>query len=255
MATGAVASMFPAAQSQAMQAPGLPAYNLNTLAAADQGNVNTLFDPNFGRTETQTNAAENALAGGFSGSGYASGQQARLLDSERKANMLLGHQILDPYLQRQQQSALESQQEQARLNEIAAQGAQALQQLQISEAGQGARLSQELAARLQQQVLEGQQAMQRLTLSEAGATGRARLGVQGDLARTLLTAALSGGGTSRTVNPTPLPSYHWQTDLHGNVIGGQPPPANYPTTSSGGGIRTGIGTSTIDRILRQYGLL
>ncbi len=169
------------------------------LSQANLGNINTLFDPNFGREETMMHGASNAAAGGWGGGGFAGAQGLKLLDSEKKANWMVGQQMLEPYLAREHQSGLQASENAARLQQIAAEGAQALQRLQLSEAGQTARLNSAQAAELQRQVLSGQQAMQQLTLQEAGDTGRLRESISGNIAsdiiRSSLTPSGGGGGT------------------------------------------------------------
>lgn len=238
--------------------------------------VNELFDPNFGRTETQTRAAENALMGGFSGGGFAIGQGARLLDSERKANIIAGHQILEPYLNREFQGGQNAADRASRLNEIAAQGANALQQLQLSEAGATARLSASQRGELERQILSGQQAMQQLTLREAGETGRTREQIGGRLAETVLGAALTPGRTGGTAGGARLgtpgnpftaanPSGPLGPTFYGSPSTGiapvSPGSSYSPFTTApyrppgGGSIGTLLGGSSIDRILARYGLL
>lgn len=245
--------------------PGLPAY-------PGIVGVNELFSPTFGRNETITRGAENAVGGGFAGSGFGGAQTNRLLDSERKENFLLGHQILEPYLNREFEAGQGAANRQGRLNEIAAEGANALQRLQLSEAGQGARLSTELEARLRQQVLEGEQAIQRLTLQEAGESSRQRTGIGGTLANTLLQGLLSGkGGGSE--GPTrygtgnlsgPIGSTFYGSP--GTGLGAVQPGSSFspltsrtPTSTGSSSVpgvgSFGLGSSSVDSLLRKYGLL
>lgn len=231
----------------------LPAYNaaVPPPAAAPASNlpagVAQLFDPNFGRTETLTRGAENALAGGYGGSGFGANQSVRLLDSERKANFLAGHQILEPYLQRQHQSSENAADRASRLQQIAAEGQQAMERLRMSEAGQTARLSSELSARLQQQVLDGQQAMQRLTLTEAGATSRQNTGIRGDLAQIILQSALRRPDTTATTTPGSGVYTHYADGIR---LGDY---ADTPATTTRGSSGL-LGASSVDAILRRYGL-
>lgn len=255
------------ANAPAMPVPGAPGY---------PPGVGELFDPNFGRTETQQIAAENALMGGFAGSGFALGQGARLLDSERKANLLAGHQILEPYLDREFQSGQNAADRASRLNEIAAQGANALQQLQLSEAGATARLSASQRGELERQVLSGQQAMQQLTLREAGETGRTREQIGGRLAETVLGAALTPGragtpvggarpGTPGNPYTAANPSGPLGPTFYGSSGTGIAPVAPGSVTSpftitpyrppSGDSVSRLLGGSTIDALLRKYNLL
>lgn len=258
----------------------LPPY----LTGVPQGipGLNEFFDPNFGRTETMTQANENAIAGGWGGGGFAGRQALKLLDSERKANILAGHQILEPYLNREHDTAINESNHAAQLNQIAAEGAQALQRLQLSESGAGARLSAELAAKLQQQVLDGQQAMQRLVLTQAGETGRQNAAIGGNLASTLLSAALSGRGASgggggaaagggRATGGEGAGTYFTgDPNLSGVGVGplynssranltspevphwGDP---SYAAANARSSPTTALGSSAIDFLLRKYGLL
>lgn len=240
------------------------------LSQSDLGNVATIFDPNFGRTETLTHAAESAVGGGWGGGGFAAGQGMKLLDSERKSNMLLGHQILEPYLQREADAQKQAEAERARLNEIAAQGAQGLQQLQLSEAGQTARLNSQQQAALKQLAVQGQQAMDQLKLRETGETARQQAAIGGNLASTLLSAAIrpgsaggaGGGGATRisgvgTGTPGPL-----GVTYNPGVVqyGGTPNAAAreggaYNPNARGVTTPEPLGASSIDTLLRKYGLL
>lgn len=234
---------------------GRPTANVgpvNTGASQDRINIDYLLNPYAALNETRTNAAEANLGAGVQGSGFGSGTTSKLLDSERIARFQLGHSMLEPYLQREFQGSQAAADRQARLNEIAAQGAQALQQLQISEAGQSARLTQQEQAALQRQILSGQQAMQQLQLQEAGQTGRLNTSIRGNIVGNLIEAAAKRPTTS-SGTPGYVTNYNWAD---------QPNFLNRPTTTpqpqlrtSSGGIGGGIGISTIDNILRRYGLM
>lgn len=255
----------------AAAAPAVAPATTGGLSQADLGNVATIFDPNFGRTETLTHAAENAVGGGWGSGGFAAGQGMKLLDSERKANMLLGHQILEPYLAREQAANLQAESERARLNEIAAQGAQALQQLQLSEAGQTARLNAAQKAEMERLIQSGNQAMEQLKLRETGESARQQAQIGGNLATTLVSAALGrggsgGGGTSTRVpgmgtgTPGPL-GVTWERGVP--QYGGTPstitaPNPNAAFNPNARGVREPegiLGSSSIDMILRKYHLL
>lgn len=226
-------------------------------AYAGMPGVAELFDPNFGRAETWMRGAENAIGGGFSGSGFGGAQTMRLLDSERKANFLAGHQILEPYLNRQFQAGQNAADRAAQLNQIAAQGANALQQLQLSEAGATARLNSSQAAQLQRDVIAGQQAMQQLTLREVGETVRQRTNIGGTLANTLLQGVLSGKGVG-TGESTRAPFQVGATfGVPSNLNLFNAPVAYNPVArgEGGSGSAVGLGSSSIDQLLRKYGLL
>ncbi len=236
------------------------------LAQADLGNVATIFDPNFGRSETMTQGAENAAAGGWGGGGFSGGQGLKLLDSEKKSNWELGHKMLEPYLQRESDAKLQAESEKARLNEIAAQGAQALQQLQLSEAGTTARLNSSQQAELQRLAIQGQQAMDQLRLKETGDTARQQAAIGGNLATTLLSAAVGrggaggGGGAGASRTPGPL-GVTWERGIP--QYGGTPASVTAPTPGAAynpnaRGVTTPeniLGGNSIDAILRKYGLL
>ena len=242
--------------------------------------VPELFDPNFGRGETIRTGAENAIGSGVGMGSFGQNQTNRLLDSERKANFLAGHQILEPYLQRDFQAGQAAADRAARLQQIAAEGAQALQRLQLSEAGQTARLSTEQAGALQRAVLAGNQALQQITLKEAGDTGRQRSQIQGNLANTLLSAGLSGagggtrgGGTTATGRITGEGGggtyFMGDPNLSGVGVGplynnsraalsaGDVPHWGDPAYARANAVSTptGLGSSSIDALLRKYGLL
>lgn len=226
--------------------PGLPVY-------PGIPGVNELFSPTFGYNETLMRGAENAIAGGFAGSGFGGAQTNRLLDSERKANFMLGHQILEPYLNREFQGSQAAADRASRLNEIAAQGANALQQLQLSEAGDTARLTQAEQAQLERDILQGQQAMQQLTLREAGDTSRQRIGIGGTLANTLLQGALRGGeGAGGTTRPPFTVGATLGQPSNVNIFDA---PLAYNPAARGEGPTSSLGSSSIDQILRRYGLL
>lgn len=243
-----------------------------SLSQADLGNVSQIFDPRFGASEALTHAAENAVGGGWGGGGFAAGQGMKLLDSERKANMLLGHQILEPYLAREADAKRQAEAEKARLNEIAAQGAQALQQLQLSEAGQTARMNAAQKAEMERLIASGQQAMDRLKLTEAGEAARQKAGIGGTLANTLLSGAISrpggtgGGGSSARVpgvgtgTPGPM-GVTWNRGVvqYGgtpDVVTAPNPNAAYNPNARGVTQPEGVlGATSVDSILRKYGLL
>lgn len=236
-------------------------------AAQDRANIDYLLNPYANLSETRMNAAEQNLGAGTSGSGFGSGTTAKLLDSERIARFQLGHQLLEPYLQREFQAGQSAADRAARLNEIAAEGAQALQRLQLSEAGETARLTQEEQAKLQQQAVIGQQAMQQIAAQEAGQTGRTRLNITGNILTNLLSdyAKQQGGspvdasgrvrvappGTNVTAtgafsSPNYVTQFDWASQL--------PVTRTAAPSVSGGGTTGGISLSTIDNILRRYGL-
>lgn len=216
-------------------------------ASQDRANIDYLLNPYFNTSEVETNAAEQSLGQGTIGSGFASGTRGRLLESEKINRFQLGHQMLEPYLNREFQGAQAEADRASRLNEIAAQGAQAMQQLQLEEAGQTARASSAERAALERAILQGQQAMQQLTLQEAGQTGRSNASIAGNLANTRLNILgnLASDAMRRpqaTTTPSYITDFDWTTQTHST----RPNPAATPT---------GGGMSSIDSILRRYGLL
>lgn len=201
--------MFRPGSGGAAAAPKLPVFpkygttvgtSTGDLAAADRANIAYLFGtPNF--NETDTLAAERAVASGTTGSGFAANNQLRLRDSELINRYQIGHQMLDPYLQREQQSSLQGADNAARLQQIAAQGEEARKQLELQQSGQMALQSAEARARLEQIAAQGAQAMEQLKLSELGDTNRVNINNAGALERTVVGGAFdlasrygAGGG-------------------------------------------------------------
>lgn len=218
-------------------------------AAQDRININYLLNPYVALPETQQRSAEANLGAGTSGSGFGAGTATKLLDSERIARMQLGHQLLEPYLQRDFQAQQAEADRASRLNEIAAQGAQALQQLQLSEAGQTARLTQEEASRLRQQVLSGQQAMQQIQLQQTSETARLGQSIRGNILNTLIGAAVQPRTSTGSQYTTPryVSDFDWASQT--STLRPTTVPSAATRTSTGG-----IPLSTIDNILRRYGL-
>lgn len=237
---------------------GLPNYAAGG-ATADRRNIDFLLNPNFNTFETDMRAAESAVGSGTQGSQWAGNVRSNMLDSERIRRFELGHNMLQPYLQRDFQAAEGAADRGAALQRSILEGNQAMERLRLSEAGQSERLSQEERARLEQLAEQGRQAMQQLMVREAGETGRQRESIGAQLANTLLTSALRpGGGTSTTSGGTrtPSPSYRWQTDAEsGQVIGGVAPPPSYYQNVGGTTSSLRSGSTSVDRILRRYGLL
>ena len=252
--------------------PGMtspPQYN--NPEAQDRANIGYILNPAFDTSETEMRAAEQNAGQGVSGSGFGSGTTARLLESEKLARFKLGHDLLEPYQERAATAANLATTNAARLNEIAAQGAQALQQLQLSEAGQTARLNSEQAARLQQIALSGQQAMAELQLRESGENARlgrqigaqenlARLNLGGNILQTLIQASTRGGGGAGGAAGVVPPysggttTFDWASQTHDVTPRTYTPPAS---PSYMGFIPGGAGGnfgSSIDRILRRYGI-
>lgn len=271
----------------ASKLPTFPKYGTSTadLANADRANIAYLFgDPNF--TETDTLAAERAVASGTTGSGFAANNQLRLRDSERINRYQIGHQMLDPYLQREQQSSLQGADNAARLQQIAAQGEEARKQLELQQSGQMALQSAEARARLEQIAAQGAQAMEQLKLSELGDTNRVNLNNAGALERTVVGGAFdlasrygAGGapgqqGDGRMRYGTmygnvgaagvgavdnEMNAANIGTSMRGFPGPGPAPvnPSPMPNIPIGGRGGSSLGqsaTQTVDRILQSYGL-
>lgn len=220
---------------------GLPTYlNLpNDIASG----INYLLHPDF--TESDQRAAEQAVAGGFGGSQFGDINNLRLRDSEKTARLQQAAQLLEPYQQRAQQTALQTQQILATHTEDVLRGQQALEQIQASDAGAMARLTAQERAALERQVLSGQQA-----LAQINAKGGF------DLQLTDKTLAAQMDQLNKKL----------QTDLQIASMNNQA--ANYraglthssdqgaanPTTPASTGFDSGATQAAINRILQQYGL-
>jgi hypothetical protein len=144
----------------------------NDLVQADQNAIRYLLNPNPDFSEVDNRAAAAAVASGAAGGTRDQARRWKLRDSELINRYQIGHQMLQPYEERSQRAALQTQGEQAQLNNIAAQGQQAMEQLRLQEQGLAARQSASERAALERAVLEGNQAMERLRTSESGATTR-----------------------------------------------------------------------------------
>lgn len=236
-----------------------------TGAAAARAGIDWILNPNIDFTETDTRAAENAVGGGFSGSQFAGINGLRLRDSERMNRIQLGNQLLNPFLEREQQTA----------NFNAQIAADAARQA-VSEAGLDRRLGSETASRLQLAILQGNQEAQESLLREAGLDRRqsealrsemerTRVGAQNDLLRTLIGAnagsGASGGaggsrrpGTGVNDNSSTTPaSFIPGAGAGFSIYPDRTAAASRPPTSSGGGSGNTY-TRYIDQILRSYGL-
>lgn len=167
-----------------------------------QNNFDWLLNPSVALPETDTAAAEAAIAsGGMVGSPFAMNNMLRLRDSERMQRLQLGENLLQPYLNRSSAEGI-------------AAGNQAVQRAQIAqqassdamrESGAMARLSAEGQQRLQLALLTGDQQAARDALQEAGQDRRqsAQLAAslqertmtnQSSLLQSLLPYALPKGG-------------------------------------------------------------
>jgi hypothetical protein len=225
---------------------GLPA-----LAGQAQQGIGWLLDQSQPLPETDWNAASANL--GMTGSQFGDNRQLVLRDSERRDRLQQGNEMLQPYLEREQQQRLQREQLEA----------EAARQL-ISEAGLDRRLSAENAARLELALLQGNQEAARQLVSEGGLNSRqaaalqaemdrARMSTSASLLQTLLQVASRPASTSGTASAAPTGSYRWQTTPDGGTVtGGTPPPAGYNRPRTGNNL--GRITADVDRILQQYGL-
>ena len=238
--------------------PGVPATVTTSGVGGptqDRANIDYLLNPYFDTAEVRQNAAEQNLGQGVAGSGFGVGTTNRLLDSERIKRFQLGHEMLDPYLNRELTASEGAANRASELQRIAAQGAQALQQLQLQEAGQTARATAEQNAALQRQVLAGNQAMAQLSIREAGDTGRNNASIAGNLANTRLN--IGGNVIASYIRNNPAGT---GSVTSGGFIpvtaSGQPinsGPAAYNPAARG--VQPSSATNTIDAILSKYGLL
>lgn len=241
----------------------LPNYVSPGGATQDRANIDFLLNPAFNTFETETNAAEKAVAGGTSGSSWAGNVRSNMLDSERIKRMTLGNQMLEPYLSREHSSAESAANRANQIQLAIMEGNQAMERLRLSEAGQTARLSQSERARLEEIAAQGRQSMQELLTREAGETGRQNNQIRGTLANTLLSKSFTGGDRDVSGSRLPTtfgvaggnlaPGENWANTANFLATAGSETtggPAPLPRSKLGG-----VGSSGIDRILRQYGLL
>lgn len=228
-----------------------------------------LLDPSTPLPETDERAAAAALSmGGMVGSPFAANNRRRLRDSEQIARLQLGQNLLQPYLNREQQSAMQTQQ-------IAAQAASDAMQ----QAGLDRRLSAEGQQRLQLAILNGNQQEQDRVLTEAGLDRRQATSLaaslqertmsnQNDLLRTLLPYAMKGdSGTITSSGGRAVSGPPGSNDISSNRVGPwgmlpQPNPnadvphwgnPSFARANSGGGVSGSLGP-VLDRLLRSYGL-
>ena len=75
-------------------------------AALDRANIDQLLSGQFDPYEINMQSAERAVGSGTAGSGFAQAGRYKLLDSEKLARQQLGHQELEPYLNREHQQQL-----------------------------------------------------------------------------------------------------------------------------------------------------
>lgn len=227
-----------------------------------------LLDPSVPLPETDERAAAAAVSmGGMAGSPFAANNRLRLRDSEQIARLQLGQNLLQPYLNREQQSAMQTQQ-------IAAQAASDAMQ----QAGLDRRLSAEGQQRLQLAILNGDQQEQDRVLTEAGLDRRQATSLaaslqertmsnQNDLLRTLLPYAMKGdGGTTTSSGGRVVSGPPGSNDISSNRVGPwgalpqQNPNADVPhwgnpdfARANSGGVGGQLG-GVLDKILAQYGL-
>ena len=185
--------------------PTLPVLNAPAPAGGagqDRANIDSLLRGEFDPYEINMQSAEKAVGSGTGGSGFAQAGRYKLLDSEKLRRQQLGHEELDPYLNREHQAALQAEGEAARLREIAAQGEQAMQQLQASQSGRMAELSQQEKAQLEYLAQQGSQAMDQLKQQQSGNRDITGMNIGGNIVTSLIgRLGSSGGGSGRGSGP------------------------------------------------------
>ena len=167
--------------------PSLPGYaaNPNGLVGQDQRNIEWLLNPSFDTREVFQRSAERGVGSGTGGSGFGLSNKALMLDSEKIARAKLGHELLDPYLNRESSEKINAANNVNRLQAIAAEGASAMERLRLSEAGLSERLTSQQKADLEMQVLRGQQA-----------ADLSRLNTRGNIDQATVQSWLNNGGSS-----------------------------------------------------------
>lgn len=232
-----------------------PAYvGLPQLAGQAQNSIGWLFDQSQPLNDTDWDTAASNLALGVSGSQFGENRGLVLRDAERRDRMEQANQMLQPFLERENQQTMQR-------NQLEAEAARQL----VSEAGLDRRLTSQQQAALQLALLEGNQQAARQLVSEAGLNSRQAAQLESEMDRVRMTTSAnlvqsliglagrtSTGSGSSAAPAAPQGSYRWQTDYNtGQVIGGVPPPR--PRPQGGGGINPMI-ASDVNRILQQYGL-
>jgi hypothetical protein len=158
-----------------MTYPGLP-----DLSGSVMENIKRLLAPTpQSLAESDTNAAQASLASGVpAASQFGANRQLVLRDSEQRARTQQGAQLLEPYLTRDSSERIAANAQAGEDRRLAVSGQQAMERLQLSEAGQTQRLSMSEKAALERAMLEGQQAMERLQVSEGGQNTRQQQSIE-----------------------------------------------------------------------------
>lgn len=228
------------------------------LIGLDRGNIRFLLNPNFDTSETDMRAAERAVGGGFGGSGFASGLRGRLLDSERISRARLGNEMLAPYLQRSFTAGESALQRGHESSEAAREQAARLRELQLREAGEGARLTEAERGEMERLLEAGRQQSRDRLVTEAGLNQRAGM----SLIASLLNRGSGGGGGGASTGGLPgRIAPPGTNDISSGYTFGMPDgtqPFTHPSAitanSRGSGYIGGAASTTIDRLLRRYGL-
>lgn len=240
-----------------------------------KSSLSWLFQPNAGQQDADMSAAAAAIGGGMPGSQFAQNNQLRLRAGERANFLKLGHELLNPYLQRES----DERRTQMQINAQAAQQA-------ITESGAMSRLNAEQAGALQRALISGNQQAAHDLLTEAGADRRqsatlanslleSTMRNQAGILQSLLSYAGSqgkggagAGGAAGGARMNDISTSNLEPGIGVNPSawgdGGADVPhwgdPNYARANAGGGFGAG-GTgitgklgSTLDSILRQYGL-
>lgn len=186
-------------------APTVPGYNGLApyhLPAEVAQNVSWLMNP--GSTyDVDQRAAEANLGRGTAGSAFGVLNTYNLRDQDRIQRVEAANKILEPYVQRYQDMHLEGQREAAQLAAIAAQGDNAMKQLQAEQGGRAALQSEAERAQAERDAALGQQALEQLRVKGgfetqqqaaqfANAVQLENLRTQGALAQTQLETASRG---------------------------------------------------------------
>lgn len=165
-------------------------------------NIQSLLNPTTASlNEADTNAASLAFASGVPGSsGFGQNQQLVLRDSEQRQRLQQAADLYEPIAQRESAETLARESQAGEDRRLATSGQQAMERLQLSEAGQTERLTSQQAADARRQILEGDQAMERLNASNAFTSSQqggelasreriAQMGISADTARQAISEA------------------------------------------------------------------
>lgn len=137
--------------------------------------ISSFLSRNPDTSEWDTTSAERAVAGGIGGSRMAAAEGSLYRQSEIDKRNKMGLELLEPYLNRQQDTW-----------KTIEEGRQAMDRLRLSEAGQTARLTQEEKAKLEQIAAQGENALQIAVLNANTSRQNAQLGANTSLQNSML---------------------------------------------------------------------